>query len=227
MKSALLIVVLVLMAGGRAEAKKFDLKQLKWALFSAVPAYFTEVLIHEGTHALVAMAEGVKVESMRIFPGRLYGQFTPGYTLVKDDFKSGSQAGIFFIAPQITNALLFSAAEVMFETGALSERSDMGAIAFVFLEAMPLVNFLNSVLGGRVFGEGADTVDIELFQKRTGAPKGLYQGVGLAIGAVGIALLIRRASRIFWKDESPVRKRGKYEFNIAPAPGGLGVGVKF
>jgi len=227
MKTMIMTVAFLAFCSGRearANGDKLDMKQLKLALLSVAPAYFANVVIHEGSHAVAALSMGMKVEDFMVFPQMVDGQFYFGYhNASRQREPSNTEKAFYYIMPQITAITLFSLAEIGFETGFISHRSDAAAIIFVMFEVAPLVNLFTYVLGGSTGAIGVDPVK---FENATGISPALNRGVGLAIGAVGLALMIRRAQKIFWKKEAP-KKPGRYQCDVAANDGTIGLAVKF
>lgn len=101
------LIVLVLLA--RTAAAEPDNKDLVLVgLAMAPPTYFIGVTLHEGSHALAAMAVGADVLDVRLFPpGRdpKVGKFRFGWTYVQG-LRTRNERIFFYLAPKITDSLL-------------------------------------------------------------------------------------------------------------------------
>jgi hypothetical protein len=91
-------------------------KQLIAAGVWAIPSFFLHTTIHEGSHALAAVAYGGQVTNFEVWPSTQHGNLTFGYTV--SQFRSGDLADraapLIHAAPAITEAVWMIGAAIAY-----------------------------------------------------------------------------------------------------------------
>jgi hypothetical protein len=137
------------LAGGpqpvvHAEPEDTDLVLLGAAM--AVPTYFFNVVVHEGTHALVAKAFGAEIVRFQMLPGRhpTNGRFYFGYVQYRGGLSLGEQT-FFLLAPKISDLAALTGYGLLVATDALPD-SRYGQLALVVLATGFWIDFTKDVV---------------------------------------------------------------------------------
>lgn len=107
-------LIILLLLTGVAHAEPSNERLVYTGLALAPPDYLLGVALHEGSHALAAELFGAEVLELHLFPpGRdpKVNKFRFGWTYVRG-LKTRSQRIAFYLAPKVTDALLFTAAVI-------------------------------------------------------------------------------------------------------------------
>ncbi len=194
-------------------------KEMLWHI-AALPAYaFLQLNVHEGSHALTALAVEAKVVGYKPYPhaytfnGEHY--FAWGSTLMTN-IKSEKRLIMITLAPYLADINIFIAADLLISLGAAPPHSVFGGILYFIGMVMPLVDFAVNVNG---FSENND---FSRLSQLTGVHRAVYCVAGNAMAAVAIWRLLSVGKKVFFKKKAP-----KKSFNVyfAPMPEANGVSV--
>tara|TARA_B100000315_G_scaffold258956_1_gene312936 strand:+ start:1500 stop:2192 length:693 start_codon:yes stop_codon:yes gene_type:complete len=210
-----IFLVLLVPAVGKAYTNEteWNSKNIKIALATIPLAYMSEIMLHEGSHALTGTIYGLELERISFFPdyvdlGGGKKKFYLGHVKFKDrHLASPAESAHISMAPYIMHAILFSTSEVLFETGVVPHDSYVAPILFMMGEVAPWVSFTKSVI---------KSADFENFEESTGVHPGITRSVGVMISIVGACLIVRRGMKIFRK---PAIRPKKSFLKIMPALG--------
>jgi hypothetical protein len=117
---AAVVAAVALALAGPAAAEPRDRTLFLVGLGLAPPTYLVGVSLHEGSHALAALAVGASVDQLHLFPpGRdpSTGTFRFGWTYVHGLTGKAEQLA-FFLAPKLTDAALLGGFAALVYTGA-------------------------------------------------------------------------------------------------------------
>ena len=130
-----------------ARAEPSDRTLVLTGLAMAPPTYLIGITLHEGSHALAAMAVGATVDTLHLFPpGRdpTTGTFRFGWTYVRGLRTSGERAA-FYLAPKLTDAVLLGGFAALAFTGAWPDNR-YGALALTVFATGLWVDFSKDVV---------------------------------------------------------------------------------
>jgi hypothetical protein len=163
----------------------------------ALPTYAIGVSLHEGSHALAAELVGADVEELHVFPPGIDPHtktFRFGWTYVRG-LKTRGQRIAFYLAPKVTDALLFTAAVLP------SPNNRYGQLALTVFATGLWIDFSKDVF---LF---SDTNDVTrafhqwcMYGWKQIAPRALYAGL---IGVSGY-FLYRTYEKTFTDETSAV-----------------------
>jgi hypothetical protein len=204
MRVLALAVALLVAAPAAAHADEpSDGELVAGGLGLAIPTYFLGVVLHEGSHAVVAELVGADVTQLRLWPGRnpSNGHFQFGWTRVKG-LPRGRGTRIFFLsAPKITDLLLLGGYGALYATDSLPE-GEWGHLVIQVLATGLLVDFAKDVF---VFHDGNDMVRIYDHLGLDNEWKRLPARVLHAAASVGLGYLIWRGYQdLFAKNDEEV-----------------------
>lgn len=158
----------------------------------AFPAYYVlETTLHEGSHALMFLANGRKVLEFKPYPSITDGSFYLGYTNGEIGMNNTAM-GVMLIAPLITDTVVFAAADLWLSN--VNAHSVTAEIVFMAGMLAPLVDFAFNAL----FSSSSEG-DLGFFTATTGVPRGVTLGIGLAMTGVGIWRVIVQGQRVFFQ----------------------------
>ncbi len=209
MRSLLLGLALVLVATGRAPARadtgdRPPTDHLVWAgLGMAVPTYFTNVVLHEGSHALVAKMFGGEIVKFKVLPTTEKGRFYFGYTAYKGRL-SRNQKTLFYLAPKLLDTIMLGGFTGLVLGGALPE-NHYGRLALTVLATGFWVDYSKDVVTFFV-----PTSDLN----RTFALNGLdsfwkrlpWRLLNVAVSAAGAYVVWRGYDKVFEGDPNAAAK---------------------
>ena len=155
-----LVIATVVWAGPKAAAadnRPSDRKLVLAGMAMAVPTYFLELTVHEGSHALMAKALGADLVAFSLVPGfhPKTGTFYLGYTTVRG-LRTDRQRAMFLMAPKASNSILLGGFALMHATDSLPNNS-YGRTAVLVLATGFWVDFSRDILA---FSKHNDTVKI-------------------------------------------------------------------
>jgi hypothetical protein len=115
------LTALVLIAlAAPASAQPSDQRLVLTGIAMAPPTYVLGVALHEGSHALAALAVGAQVEQVHLFPPGIDPSthtFRFGWTYVRGLGTRGHQVA-FYLAPKVTDVALLGGFAALVLTGA-------------------------------------------------------------------------------------------------------------
>lgn len=165
----------------------------------AVPGYFLGVTLHEGSHALAAIACGAEIEEIRLLPGFIDGHFYFGYTRWRGHLTRDQQV-FALIAPKLTDLAILATYAVLLDAGALPE-DDRGELAIATVAGVAWVDFVKDTIS---FNPTNDVMRIHALHGRTTELQRLpLRIMQVAIVAGGAYVLARGAQRLFDEPDEP------------------------
>jgi hypothetical protein len=190
-------LIILLLLTGVAHAEPSNERLFYTGLALAPPDYLLGVALHEGSHALAAELLGADVLEVHLFPpGRdpKVNKFRFGWTYVRG-LKTRGQRIAFYLAPKVTDALLFTAAVLP------SPNNRYGQLALTVFATGLWIDFSKDVF---LF---SDTNDVTrafhqwcMYGWKQIAPRALYAGL---IGVSGY-FLYRTYQKTFTDETSAV-----------------------
>ncbi len=140
-----------------ADERPSDRNLVLAGMAMAVPTYFLELSVHEGSHALMAKALGADLVAFSLVPGfhPKTGTFYLGYTTVRG-LRTDRQRALFLMAPKASNSIMLGGFALMHATDALPS-NDYGRTAVLVLATGFWVDFSRDILA---FSKHNDTVKI-------------------------------------------------------------------
>jgi hypothetical protein len=140
-----------------AEDRPSDRSLVLAGMAMAVPTYFLELSVHEGSHALMAKALGADLVAFSLVPGfhPKTGTFYLGYTTVRG-LRTDRQRAMFLMAPKASNSILLGGFALMHATDSLPNNY-YGRTAVLVLATGFWVDFSRDILA---FSKHNDTVKI-------------------------------------------------------------------
>jgi hypothetical protein len=152
----------------------------------APPTYLIGVTLHEGSHALAAVAVGATVDVLHLFPpGRdpSTGTFRFGWTYVRG-LRTPGERTVFYLAPKLTDAALLGGFAALAFTGAWPSNR-YGQLALTVFATGLWVDFSKDVV---LFAPTNDVVKVLDLAGLTGwreLPARLaYAGMALGLGLI-------------------------------------------
>ncbi len=185
-KIPILLMLLLPPMNSWAQRVELDKENLAWAVASLLPSALMHTFLHESSHAIAAKALGAEVTEFHVWDIFSIGQIDTKW----DRRPSERQITMFLLAPQATNILLFSVTELLFASEAISPRSRLAPILFIFGEFLPWLDITLVTIG---------SFDIRMLEQRTSIQPEVTRSVGAAISVVGAVFLAHRAYRVFFK----------------------------
>ena len=153
-------LIILLLLCGTARAEPSNEKLFYVGLAMAPPTYLLGVTLHEGSHALAALAVGAEVTEVRLFPPGVdpsVHKFRFGWTYVRG-LETRSERIFFYLAPKITDGLLLG-----------------GFAALVLTNAWPSNRYGQLALTVEATGLWVDfSKDLVLFSPHNDVTKGLH-----------------------------------------------------
>jgi len=155
-----LVIATAVWAGPKvaaAEDRPSDRNLVLAGMAMAVPTYFLELSVHEGSHALMAKALGADLVAFSLVPGfhPKTGTFYLGYTTVRG-LRTDRQRAMFLMAPKASNSILLGGFALMHATDSLPNNY-YGRTAVLVLATGFWVDFSRDILA---FSKHNDTVKI-------------------------------------------------------------------
>tara|TARA_R110002096_G_scaffold239101_1_gene430699 strand:+ start:59485 stop:60144 length:660 start_codon:yes stop_codon:yes gene_type:complete len=140
-----------------ADEKPSDRNLVLAGMAMALPTYFLELSVHEGSHALMAKAMGAELVAFSLVPGfhPKTGTFYLGYTTVRG-LRTDRQRAMFLMAPKASNSLLLGGFALMHATDSLPNNY-YGRAAVLVLATGFWVDFSRDILA---FSKHNDTIKI-------------------------------------------------------------------
>jgi hypothetical protein len=174
----------------------------KWTLLGhglGIPAYLLWMTTaHEGGHALAAEISGIKVTAFKPYPH--FEDFSLGRRFVWGNMATErvgtpKQEALILAAPQITDIVFFTAADLTLTYGL---DSDSAAAPFVMMGGMicPLVDFLVNVNGPSAAN------DSTRWGQLVGMPKWSIMLIGDALAAVAVWRILHHGRAILFDKDS-------------------------
>lgn len=204
-KLYILFCVPLLSAPVRAENLKINSDNLRIGLIGFIPAFLFQAFVHERTHAAIAKSQGAKIVEFSFYPVRKEREFYFGLTTAEwPKEPTDRQAAYFYIAPAITNLIVFSATETAFALDGIDCASYLAPVIFLVGELGPWVDFTRRIIVSN---------DISQFEMKSGVPPLITRSVGMAASFLGGYLLIKRAKKIFWR---PAKKTAVRRVKLTP-----------
>lgn len=117
---AAVVAAVLAAAAPRAHAEPSDRALVLTGLALAPPTYLLDVSMHEGSHALAALAVGADVDLLHLFPPGIdpgSNTFRFGWTYVHGLRTTGDRV-LFFLAPKVTDAVMIGGFAALAFTGA-------------------------------------------------------------------------------------------------------------
>jgi hypothetical protein len=114
------VVACAMIAAAPARAEPSDRALVLTGLGLAPPTYLLDVSMHEGSHALAALAVGADVELLHLFPPGIdpgTHTFRFGWTYVRG-LKTDGERVAFYLAPKVTDAVMIGGFAALAFTGA-------------------------------------------------------------------------------------------------------------
>jgi hypothetical protein len=174
-------------------------KEMLWHL-AALPAYaFLQLNIHEGSHALMALAVGAKIVSYCPYPhvytydGRHY--FVYGSTLITD-VKTKNREAMIDLVPYLSDLSIFTITDLLISFGAVNPHSFFGGTLYFVGMVMPFMDFVINVNGYSKQNDFSHLADC------TGIHRAMFGVVGNIIAAVAIWRLISVGKKVFFRKKT-------------------------
>lgn len=202
MRRAVLVCALLLCATPVQADEPTDGELVAGGLAMAVPTYFVGVVLHEGSHAVVAELVGADVTQLRLWPGRnpRNGAFQFGWTRVTGLPRGRGTRILFLSAPKITDLLLLGGYGALYATDSMPD-SEWLHLTLQVLATGLLVDFAKDVF---VFHSANDMVRIYDYLGLDNEWKRLPARVVHAAASVGLGYLIWRGYEdLFAKNNDP------------------------
>lgn len=212
-KIIICLIVILYSATAEGETKEklpyLNYTNIKIALATLFPAYWLHITIHEGTHALTALSYGARIKEFIVWPHSRMIDGKNELSLGRISYTwrtrvTNSERAMVHISPLITNAVLFSASEVLFATDIITSDSYLAPIIFVVGELYPWIDFTKTVLFSR---------DIEYFEGYSSLPPAAVRITGGIAAALGACALVYRAIQIFGKKRKKEKKDSRVLFH--------------
>jgi len=173
------------------ESRKINTHGKFPALLGAAPtAYWHQVVIHEGMHALAAAAMGRDVRGFYPYPHMHDSEFYFGRVSVDKEGLSDGQRILFSLAPAISDAVVFGVCDALLSAETPHAGSTAGAIVFMLGIVAPAVDFMANFWGGS---------DWEKARKAAGGKAWMLNATGAVTMAVMVWRTLTHARSVFRK----------------------------
>lgn len=233
-KLALTLLVACLLVAGEAAAEpilkkprptlfgKLDAWQVAIAGSHLLPGYFLEIAAHEYVgHALpITLADGT-VLGVNVLPKRYGDTWFMASTRFEGTFTK-MEMGFIDLGPYLLDFTLFTATEMLFISGAVSNDSIIAPILLVTGEFWPWLDFTSAVFDANKAG------DLTAFEKDVGVHPAITRTIGGVLSAAGLVALTLRAIKIIRrKDDAVTKKRSTVTLSPFVSASGIGIILRF
>ncbi|MBI3018753.1 MAG: hypothetical protein HYY61_02530, partial [Deltaproteobacteria bacterium] len=120
---------------------------LAFGSLMSIPSYFSTVIMHEGSHALMGKAFGAKIVGFKILPFKQNGSMRFGKTTIEGKFNRSEEAMI-YTAPKVANFIILMGYSNRVETDSLPQNK-YGQTALATFAAASLIDFTKDVFDTR------------------------------------------------------------------------------
>ncbi|MEK9158622.1 MAG: hypothetical protein AAB673_01350 [Patescibacteria group bacterium] len=207
--AAMAVIFSVLLAANVASAAEkeieleFDKVKL-WNLAGLPGYFFLENLLHESSHALMAMSLGEEIDSFKPYPHRNEdGIFLLGGFVSSADHIPKRDTALVALAPYLTDTVFFVSTDLLLSYHVIEPRSVGGLIVYSVGMLAPFVDLVYNAHG---FGKYNDFV---IFSKAAGVNRFTTLAITEGVVMVAAVRLIMQGLEVFSKNTEPAKELPK------------------